>query len=58
MSWMGAGCGRPTHPAWRGVSQAEINFSKKVEGCAAVQQLLVWGGLLAAGLGFVGDMVL
>jgi hypothetical protein len=58
MSWMGAGYGRPTHPAWRGVSQAEINFSKKVGGCAAVQQLLVSGGLLAVGLGFVGDMVL
>ncbi len=37
---MGAGYACPTHPAWRGVSQAGINFSKGVGMDAAMQQ---WG---------------
>ncbi|SOE71341.1 hypothetical protein SAMN05446635_4040 [Burkholderia sp. OK233] len=53
---MGSGYGCPTHPVWRGVSQAKINFSKRWSGGAAVQQLTVCHGLVLAGLGFAGDM--
>jgi hypothetical protein len=56
MSWMGSGDACPTHPAWRGVSQAEINFSKGWGMHAAMQQWAVCDGWALVGLGFVGGM--
>jgi hypothetical protein len=51
----GIGLCLPTRPAWRGVSQAKINFSKARRRFVATQQSVLWRAVLLAGLGFAGN---
>jgi hypothetical protein len=52
---MVSACVCPTRPAWRGVSQAKINFSKARAGFVAMQQDALWCAARLAGLGFAGN---
>ncbi|PMS25883.1 hypothetical protein C0Z16_28595 [Paraburkholderia rhynchosiae] len=55
---MSSACAIPTHPSWRGVSQAKIKFSKARVKFAALQQVRLKGVAWFAGLGFAGCCVL